>query len=200
MARSIGSNAGRQGADERRRGGEHRGGLGLPGVPDRAEVDGEELAQEGLLDELPVVDVRDLVVERERPEPAAVASVAVDEHDLREPRAQAADDLPGQLDQELGRERDGDSEADVVRALARPDGRRDDHVPLGKRGRAQADGLDEERVGADRQVLAVLLERADREDAHGPAAAALACLLPGRARLSLWAAPAIGLSTSTSRR
>src|SRR6185436_11896416 len=102
--------------DELGCGGQHRRGLGLARVTDRAEVDGEELAQKRRLDEIPVVHVRDLLVESEGAQPASVATVAVDQHDRREPRPQAIRDLAGQLDQELRPERYGDAEPDVVRA------------------------------------------------------------------------------------
>ena len=66
-----------------------------------------------------------------------------------------------------------------MRALARPHGRRDDHIPLRERGGAQADGFDEKRIRADGQVLTVLLERAGRDHAHGPRAAARTCVGAG---------------------
>ena len=65
-------------------------------------------------------------------QPASVAAVAVDDHHLVEPGAQAADDLPRQLDQELRLERDGDAEPYVVRAEPRPDRGCDDRVDAGE--------------------------------------------------------------------
>ena len=119
---------------------------------------------------------------------------------VAEPRAQAARRSPGSARAGARRaERHGDAEAEVVRAEARPDGRRDEHVRSRERGRAQADRLDEQRVGADRQVLAVLLERADGDEADRARAAALAASCPGELAEPM-GVPAIGLSTSASRR
>ena len=167
-------------ADERRRHRQHRRRLGLPGMTDRAEVDGKELAQEGRLDEVPVVDEATVLGEREGAEPATVAAMAVDDHDLVEPRPQAAHDRPGQLEQELRLERHGDAESHVVWAEPGPDGRRNDRVPAREVRRTQADRLDEQRIGADRQVLAVLLERADGQQADGAGATPLARRSPGK--------------------
>jgi hypothetical protein len=147
-------------------------------VPDRAEIDGEELAQEGRLDEIPVVHERAVLGEGERAQPATVAAVAVDDHQLAEPRAQAADDLARQLDQELRLERDGDPEPHVMRAEPGPDGGRDDRVGAGEASRAQRHRLDQHRVGADRQVLTVLLERAYGQHADGTGPAPLGRLGP----------------------
>ena len=49
-------------------------------------------------------------------------------------------------------------------------------------GRAQRHRLDEQGVGADGQVLAVLLERADREDADRTRLSRAPPLRPGTAR------------------
>ena len=68
----------------------------------------------------------------------------------------------------------------MVRAEPGPDGRRDDRVPAREVRRTQADRLDEQRIGADRQVLAVLLERADGQQADGAGATPLARLGPGK--------------------
>ena len=136
-----------------------------PAWPIEPRSTGKSSRQQGGLDELPVVHVRARLRDGQRAEPAAVAAVAVDDHHLAEPGAQAADDLARQLDQELRLERDGDPEPYVVRAEPRPDGGCDDRVGARERRRAQRDRLDEQRVGADGEVLAVLLERADGEDA-----------------------------------
>ena len=137
----------------------------MAGVADRAEVGREELAQERRVDELPVVDDRTAVDERERLQPATVASVPVHDHDPREPGPQAGDHRAHELEQELGLERHRDAEPDVVWAQPGPHGGGDDDIPVRQLGRAHGDRLDEQGVGADREVLAVLLERADGQEA-----------------------------------
>ena len=105
--------AGRERADEPRRDGQHRRRLGLSGVTDRAEIDGEQLAQDGLIDELPVVDERTLLGECERAEPAPVAAVAVDDHDLAGTTGAEQPTIERrELEQQLRLERDGDARAE----------------------------------------------------------------------------------------
>ncbi len=69
-----------------------------------------------------------------------------------------------------------------MRAEPGPEGRSEDDVALAELGRAQADGVREQRVGAERQVLAVLLQRADREQAARAGRRARSQLAPGQVR------------------
>ena len=59
----------------------------------------------------------------------------------------------------------------MVWAQPGPHGGGDDDIPVRQLGRAHGDGLDEQGVGADREVLAVLLERADGQEAGRAGAA-----------------------------
>ena len=97
-------------------------------MADGAEIDREELRQQGGLDELPVRHVRAGLRDGQGSQPASVAAVAVDDGHLTEPGAQAADDLARQLDQELRLERDGNPEPYVMGAEPGPDGGCDDQI------------------------------------------------------------------------
>ena len=144
-----------------------------PACPIEPRSTAKSSLRSGRLDEVPVVHERAPLGEGERAEPPAVAAVTVDDHHLAEPRAEAADDLARQLEQKLRLERDGDPEPDVVRAEPCPHRGRDDDVRAGEARRAQRHRLDEQGVGADRQVLAVLLERAHGQHADGAGPATL---------------------------
>ena len=104
----------------------------------------------------------------------------VDDHHVAEPGTEAADDLARQLDQELRLERDGDPEPHVMGAEPGPDRGCDDRVGAGEPRRTQRHRLDEQGVGADGQVLPVLLERSDGEDADRTRLPALRRFDPGQ--------------------
>ena len=107
---------------------QHRRRLGLARVPDRPEVDGKQITEEGWIDKFPVTDDRALLDESESSKPAPVAAVTVDDHDPREPRTKATDDRANELEQKLRLEGHRDAKPNVMGAEPRPDGRRDDDV------------------------------------------------------------------------
>ena len=70
----------------------------------------------------------------------------------------------------------------MVGAESRPERRSDEDVALAELGRAETDSVGEQRVGEERQVLAVLLQRADREKADRAGRRALVQVTPGHVR------------------
>jgi hypothetical protein len=168
-----------EGADLPGEGGEHHARLEPAGVdvgvrhretrrPRRREQQVEEAGQVGVAREPGLAAPR---ADRLADE-AEVAAVPAEERELAHTRPleplERGEDV---AEVGLGRHRDGAGEAEMVRREPGAGDRRDQHRTGQQLGDVVRDALRDQRVGGERQVRPVLLERRERDEADGAAGA-----------------------------